>query len=330
MRGKWVLAAGSVILLGIAAGALSVLWRERRAAPSGAAAPAPPPVPAEVSLPGRVEARNVVAVAATTDGSVEEFFADVGQEVFEGQLIARIRNMDLVSARDVAQSELDRAQSKLNNLEAALVAGRLEASRAGADASRARTDFERAEKTYLRQQMLYREGATPRLVFEKSEKEYLRAKTESETLAEVAKAADLRVESILRDVDFARKTLAEKSADLEDANEALLAAEVHSPVDGMVIARRGETGARVDRTMRDLFQIAVDLAALQVVVEPEPPVLAHLRPGQQAIVRLAEMDESLTGEVHEIAENGRAIIHFTSPNPAIRPGLTAQALIRIR
>lgn len=329
MRGKWLLAGGSVILLGIAAAALSVLWRERRSGQAATAPPAPP-VPAEVSLPGKVEARNVVPVAATLDGSVEEFFADAGQDVFEGQLIARIRNMDLLSARDLAQSELDRAQSKLTNLEAAVVAGRLEASRAAADASRARTDFERAEKTYLRQQMLYREGATPRLVFEKSEKEYLRAKTESETLAEVAKAADLRVESILKDVDFARKTLAEKSAELDDANEALLAAEVHSPVDGMVVARRGEPGAAVDRTVKDLFLIAVDLTALQVVVEPEPPVLAHLRAGQQAVVRLAEMDESLAGEVHEITAGGRAIIHFASPNPAIRPGLTAQALIRIR
>ena len=154
------------------------------------------------------------------------------------------------SARDLARSELERAQSRLTNLEASVVAARLEASRAGADASRSRSDFDAAEKAYLRQQLLYREGATPRLVFEKAERDYLRAKSEYETLAAVAKASDQRVDALLKDVDAARKNLAGKTADLEDADADLLAAEVHSPVDGMVVARRRSEERRVGKECR--------------------------------------------------------------------------------
>ena len=40
---------------------------------------------------------------------------------------------------------------------------------------------------------------------------------------------------------------------------------------------RGEAGAEVNPSMKDLFQIAVDLASLEVVVEPDPPALARIR-----------------------------------------------------
>lgn len=100
-------------------------------------------------------------------------------------------------------------------------------------------------------------------------------------------------------------------------------------MDGILVARRGEAGGEVNRSMTDLFQIAVQLASLDVVVEPPPPALARIRPGQPAAVRVAEVaDAALPGAVRDV-KGSQVFIEFTSPNPAIRPGLTAQATIRI-
>ena len=119
MRGKWVLLAGVVVLVAIAAGALTVWRRElaakRKPVVTNAAIPLPPGT--EINLPGRVEAKNVVPVAATIEGTIDAFHVQVGDEVFEGQLLASIKNTDLESARDVAAMEFERAETRITNLE---------------------------------------------------------------------------------------------------------------------------------------------------------------------------------------------------------------------
>lgn len=329
MRGKWLLFAGVVILAGIGAGALSLLFRSGRPGNAGPAPGVSPPIGPEVACTGRIQARRVVAVPAPMDGVLEEVLADVGQDVFEGQLLARIKNSALESALDRAQLEFERAQTRVSNLEGALIAARLEAARAGAEATRSRQEFEKAEKTYLRQQLLHKEGATPRLVFERAQKDYLAAKAEYESLAELAARSEERVRMMVSEIDAARRTLEERTADVEQAKEDLLATEVHSPLDGILVARRGEAGSEVNRSMQDLFQIAVELASLEVILEPEPPVLARILPGQAATVRVAETgNEPLQGSVREV-KGAQVFVEFTSPSPAIRPGLTAQVTIRI-
>ena len=101
-------------------------------------------------------------LATPLEGVVGAFFADVGQEVFQGQLLARITNQGLETGQQAAQKEAEVAQSKVNALESEIVSARLEASRARADASRARGEYDRLEKIYRRQQMLFNEGATPK------------------------------------------------------------------------------------------------------------------------------------------------------------------------
>lgn len=328
MRGKWLLFGGIVILAGIGAGALSLL-RRPASPPAAQPAAAPPPLGPEIGLTGRIQARNIVPVAATSDGVVEAFLVEVGQDVFEGQLLGRIKNASLEAALERAQLEHDGAQSRVANLDAALIAARLEAARAEADSVRSRQEFEKAEKAFLRQQLLFREGATPRLVFERTQKEYAAVKAEYESLRELAEHAGERIQAVTRDLDTARRRLDEISEELDLAKEELAAAEVHSPVDGILVARRGEAGGEVNRSMTDLFQIAVQLASLDVVVEPPPPALARIRPGQPAAVRVAEVaDAALPGAVRDV-KGSQVFIEFTSPNPAIRPGLTAQATIRI-
>src|SRR5690349_179118 len=135
VRGKWLLAAGTLILLGVAAGALSLLRREsaQKRVETANATSAEPPA-RELSLPGMVQAEHVVPVGAPVTGTIDAFMAQVGQEVFEGQLLARISNQGLESSRQEAARAVQNAQEKVNSIESRMIAARLEASRAGADA----------------------------------------------------------------------------------------------------------------------------------------------------------------------------------------------------
>ena len=256
--------------------------------------------------------------------------AEPGEDVFEDQLLARVRNTGLESARQAAAEELERAQSRVHNLESVLIAERLESSRASADAGRARLEFERAEKNALRQQMLFREGATPRLVYEKAQKEFESVKAEYEALRTLASRVEDRVSTVVRDLDAGRRVLQEKTEALEAAVADLEAGDVRSPVDGTLLACRAKAGDEVQPSMQDLFQIAIDISRLAVVVEPEPPVLALLEPGMEVEIRIAERpDEAIPGSVAEIDED-LVTIEFSSPGPDVKPGLTARVKIKLR
>ena len=328
MRRKWILGGALVTVAVLAIGAAFLMRRHPPAQAVRAQAPAPPPV-SDVSLSGKIQAVNVLDVPAPIEGSIDEFYKDVGQEVYEGELIARLKNTTLESARDQASAELERAQSRAARLESSLVSARLEASRARADAIRSRGESERLEKLFLRQQLLYREGATPRLVFEKSQKDYQEAHAEYTGLGEVAKQAEERVEALTKELDAARRVLDDRNQDLEQAKADLAATEVHSPVDGLVVARRGAVGEEVNRNMKDLFQIAVDLSVLAVVVNPEPPLLDRIKPGAPVLVEVAEVGgEGLAGVVKDV-KDGRVVVEFRNPSPAVKPGLTAQVVIKL-
>jgi HlyD family secretion protein len=332
MRGKWLLAAGAAILLALAAGALSRWVRSHRTASLPATAPQAAPAPftaPEVSLPGKIRARQVIPVAAPVEGVLEVVEAEPGQEVYQGQLLARIKNVGLQAAQQLSQAQAERAQSRVDALNSSHIAARLEASRARSDASRAQTDFDRAEKTYLRQQMLHTEGATPRLVFEKAQKEFELARAQQQTLYELAKQAEQRAESLRKGIDNARRLLEESNRELDDAQQDLAGSEIRSPVDGILVARARQAGEEVTREVKDLFQIATELTSLEAVVEPEPPVLARIHAGQEAAILMAELPQVIPGLVREI-KAGQVIVEFASPGPAVRPGLSAQVRIKLK
>src|SRR6266542_4184759 len=147
MRGKWVLIAVAVVLAAMAAGALSS--RLHREQPRPAPAPqqnAAQPASGDVSLPGKIQAAHTTPVSAQIDGQIEAFLADVGDEVSEGQILARIANKNIENTRELAVASVENTRSKVSKAESAIIAARLEASRARADASRARSEYERTEK----------------------------------------------------------------------------------------------------------------------------------------------------------------------------------------
>ena len=132
----------------------------------------------------------------------------------------------------------------------------------------------------------------------------------------------------MRTLDIEKRTLAEKNADLESAKSKAAAAEVLSPVQGLVVGRNGEVGQPVAPDRGDFFQIATQLSQLEVMLDPDPISIARIKAGQPAFVSLPEQGgEGMVGAVKSI-EGAQVIVTFTNPNPAVKPGMMAQVRIK--
>ncbi|MDQ2901664.1 MAG: efflux RND transporter periplasmic adaptor subunit [Acidobacteriota bacterium] len=326
---------GLIVVLILIAGLGFYFFRRPKkmapAPPSKVEQKAAPAAPASIAFPGKIRARHSVSVRATVNGEVGSFLVDPGQDVYEGQLLARIVNPGLETGRESAAKEVETAQAKINSLESAIIAGRLEASRAATDATRAKDESERTEKIYRRQAMLQTEGATPRLVYEKSKREFESAQADFQSLDALAQQAADRVASLTQEMQAAKRALDDKNQQLEETQANLAAADVHSPVTGMVVARRGEAGQMLGPgDAGELFRIAVDLSLLQAVFPAGAAALAKIQPGQEAAVAIPDLQvDSIPGTVKEV-KGGEASVEFVSPNPNIRPGMNCSVMLHLK
>jgi len=330
MRGKWALISVAAVLAGVAGGVLS-LWH-RRPAPAlpVRAAGAAVLLPAnQVTLSGTIRPQHVVGVGAQIDGVIDAFLVDVGQDVYQGQVLARIGSQGLESAREAAASAVDRAQERVTRAEAVVAGARLEQSRADAEAQRARFAMDRAEATRSRQQLLFSQGATPRLVYDKAQSEYDSTRAEFAVMDKAARATADRVQAALQEVASAQRSLGDESRRLEESQAAFEAADVHSPVDGLLVGRNGEVGKPAQEFGDNLFQIATGTYALEVALEPQPPVLNRLRPGQPALILVPDLGiPGITGDIKEI-KGAQVLVEFNSAIPAIRPGMVADVRFKL-
>ena len=328
MKGSWVW----ISLLAVGAGAGGAAWsmrhRKQAATPlrqDGALVVAQRN---EITLSGIIRPQHITAVNSTVSGNVEAIMANVGDDVYQGQVLARIGAAGLESEREAAAHAVEYAQEQVAKAESAIGAARMEASRASADQQRVQMSRDRAEKVYERQKTLHAAGATPRLTYEKAEQDYESQQQEAAVMDKAVRAANESVQSSLDQLGSAKKVLADKTEQLEAAQGAFEAAEVRAPVDGLVVERKAEAGKSVQE-IGDLFQIATDTFALEVALDAKAEVLKQLRPGQPALVLIPDLQAgSIPGSVKEVKDT-QVIVEFTSALPAIRPGMRADVRFKL-
>lgn len=321
MRKSWLIAGGAIVV----ASALCVglfLKHRRKPVPVRAAIATVFQGP-EVTLTGALQAQSTELVDAPIAGILEAWFVDVGGEVYEDQLVGRVRNADVDNALQNAQAALDNAELRVAALDAQAVSAKLEVSRTAADQARAHNELDRIEKVYRRYKILMDADAIARLTFEKTEAEYKAAQTEAANRDAASKDAQDKAAAVDQDSEAAKRGLADTTAALEKAKEAVAACDLHSPEDGVVLTRDIHQGDKVE-AQQHVMSIATDLTKLAVSLMPDAPVLTRVRDGQHATVNLDGAE--FPGEIHEV-RGGEVVIWFTTKEPVTKLGTAAHVRI---
>jgi multidrug resistance efflux pump len=327
MQGKWVLISVAAVLAGAGGGALSLHWKGRPAAATRKPAAALMDAIPEITLSGKLRPQHITTVKPDIEGDIDALIVDVGEDVFAGEVLAQIGASGLETLRDAAAAAVTAAEQQVSKAEANVANARLEASRAEADRQRSRAALDKARSTYERQEMLNKAGATPRLTWEKAQRELQAAQQDFDVIEKATRLSADQQQAALNGLAAAQKAVVERSAALAAARDNIQSGEVHSPVDGTVVARNGEVGQPAGE---DLYEIATDMFALEVALEPEPAVLQRLRPGQGALVSLPDLQNAgFQGQIREIKDNA-VIVEFNCTLAGIRPGMPVQVRLKLQ
>ncbi len=324
MRKSWLIAGGAIVA--VAAIGLLAPWvmHRRKPAPTKAVAAVATFIEGpEIRLTGALQPQTTERVDAPVAGILDSWFVDVGAEVYEDQLVGRIRNADLDAALQTAQAAVDRAELRIAQLDAQVMSTKLEVSRTDADQIHAHNELDRIEKVYQRYKLLMAADAIARLTFEKTEADYKSAKTEAANRDAASKDAQEKAAALDHDSEEAKSALADRTSALEKAKQDIAECDLHSPADGLVLTRDIHQGDKVEAKSA-LMTIATDLTKLAVSLAPDPRALARIRTGQHAFVRVS--DAELPGDVHEVRGTD-VIVWFTAPEPIMKFGTAAQVRI---
>jgi multidrug resistance efflux pump len=283
--------------------------RPRPAEPAPAAHPE-----AVLSAPGRIEgARSAIELMPAVEGTIDAIFVSEGDRVRAGQIVARLQCADVEADARAAASRTAEAQAA----RARLLRGGRDDARAEALAllATAETRANHAVLELRRATRLFEDDrVVPKTVVDEAERNAGVARADLEAARQ--HAAVVRAEPL--DEDLAAADASVRSAHWSEraAAERVAKCSVVSPIDGVVLRRYLDPGARVVAWSPRPIVTVADTSAYRVRVEVDERDVALVRIGQRAdIIADAFAGVTLRGVVSQVgSEMGRK--HVRSGDPA--------------
>jgi len=255
-----------------------------------------------VSATGTVEPLKEVEVGIEVSGTIKTVEVDYNDQVKVGQVLARL---------DTAKLEAQVLQSR-----AALEAARAKVAQAQASVQEAQAQLAR-----LNQVLKLSGGKTP-----------------SQSDLDAAKATLARAKA---DEASAKASVTQAEATLNGNLTDLSKAVIHSPIDGVVLARAVEPGQTVAASYQApvLFTLAEDLRKMELQVDVDEADVGQVKEGQEAAFTVdAYPDRNFPAQITQVRYGSstvdgvvtyKAVLKVDNSSLALRPGMTATAVITV-
>ncbi|SFK69292.1 efflux RND transporter periplasmic adaptor subunit [Methylocapsa palsarum] len=251
-----------------------------------------------VSATGAVKALVTVDVGSQLSGLIAEMKVDFNDPVKEGDLLAVIDRAPYEAKVESAAANLAMARADVGQREAAI--------------AKASTQLAQYRRDVVRHETLAPRGISSQV-----------QRDQAETQSGVA-TADLAIAQA--QLDAAKAAVAQRQAELTTAQIDLDRTLIRSPINGVVIDRKMQPGQTLTAQYQTpvLFQIAQDLAQIQVMAQVDEADVGVIRPGVPVTFSVeAFPDETFTGEVEQIrlaATKISGVVTYTVVIRAKNPG----------
>lgn len=217
---------------------------------------------------GTVEAKVVVAVSSKITGRIVELYADQGDRVKRGQLLARLENDDVLQQQQQSEAVLNRSFANLSVEQATL--------------QKAKANQVLAEKNAQRFKALAEKNLVSKLEAEQYDTASKVAREEVARSQATIEAVRMEQQSGRAGVGFARSKVADT--------------RIYAPQDGVIITRDLEKGSTVSPGM-PIFTLA-DPQTVWVKANVDESMLKGVDVGKKAIITLrSSAGDQLPGHV---------------------------------
>lgn len=214
----------------------------------------------ELALPGNIQAVSETAVLARADGYIKRRYADIGDRVQAGQLLAELEAPELDQQVQQARAAVEQAKSEL------------EAANANLD--QGKSNEELARVTAARWNNLVAKGAV--------------SKQENDTYQAQFKAQTAGVQSLQKAVSAARNNVSASAANLARLTEMQSYEKVRAPFGGVITVRNVDSGTLVTNGSTLLYRIAQNNMLRTYINVPQSDA-DGVRVGQAAILTLPDL-----------------------------------------
>ncbi len=256
---------------------------------------------------GLVGPVETVQVQPLIEGQpIEALFADVGDIVTAGQVLAQLSNTSL----DLQKSQF----------QASLAAARASIAQGEASQIEAQANADEAVRTATRSAALKAQGNVSQAAYDQAQAASL--------------SANARVMVAKQSLEAARAQVTLAEAQLANVDLQLSRTQVTAPVAGEITARNAQLGAIASAAGQPMFTLIRD-GALELRADIAEGDLLRLAKGQTAVLNLAGSPGALTGTLRLVEPTidattrlGRARIAIDNPN-LVRAGMFVQAEILV-
>ncbi len=264
------LAVGVILLLGAA---YRLLWH----------APAVPvimvkqvEIQGQVQGPGTVQSKVPVTVSPKITGILEKLYADQGDRVKQGQLLAGIDSAELRAREMAAQAAKMRVQRDL--------------ARAQADLGKAQANLGLAKSNYQRDLEVFKPGYISQAAFD--------------TTRAQLKVAESEVTAFQAGVTALQAAVKQAESETKAAAALHNYTRILSPMDGLITVRKAEVGTTLVPGSPIFQMVALD--QIWIATWIDQALVTQLRPGQPAKIMLRSGRE-FQGQVARLNQEGDTV-----------------------
>ncbi len=307
-----------------------------------------------VTASGEIKPRNYINLGANAQGPITELLVKEGDRVRQGQVVARIENIQPRADVDAQRAMVASAVADANAAEAALKAQDQAIATAQATLDKAKSDLDLAKTNYNRYDQLYKAELIARQEYEQYKANYTSAEAGVRESAARLSQAEVQRAQVAAQLSSSQRRVTQAEALQTRVADVLAKFDVIAPIDGVVTnlpVRMGETvvpgiqnsSASTVMTIADMSLITAEVKADEtdvvsvqigqiatVTIDAMPNRVFHgkvIEIGNTALLRSSGLAASQSATSSQEAKDFKVVVALDDPPDEIRPGLSCTAKI---
>lgn len=289
----------------------------------------------EFVLPGSTQAIQVASIYARVNGYLDQRFANIGDNVSAGQVLATIDTPEIDQQVQAAESAVQQARAQVENAKETQLKAKADMRTVAANVRKGQTDLQFYTAEVTRYTGLAKQGAVSLEDRDSHIQQYNGAVATLESLTEAERSAKATFNSAAAAVRAAQSALDTAKAQAKQVAATRSFKKVTAPFSGIVTKRNVDAGALITSGSNNSNAILFEVAKtdeLRVFVYVPEQYVPYVHTGEKAFLTFPEYPRqafegtvtNVSGGLDETSKTLQVEIHVPNQNHILMPGMYAK------